>query len=88
MLVVCLWTSEKHLILLTTILLSKLQNYGIRGIAKYWFEYYLTNRKQVIELGNTISEQRFITCGVRQGSILGPILFLLCINDIKTPPKF
>ena len=65
------------------ILLSKLQNYGIRGIAKDLFESYLTNRKQIVKIGNITSEQKFITCGVPQGIILGPIIFLLYINDIK-----
>ena len=54
---------------------------------KVLFESYLTNRKQLLKVGNTLSEQTFITCGVPQGSILGPILFLLCINGIKNSSK-
>lgn len=59
------------------ILLSKLKSYDIMGIAKNLFESYLTNHKQVVKVGNELSEQNFITCGVPQKSILGPILFLL-----------
>ena len=55
----------------------------MKGIAKKWLESYLTNHKQVVKVGNILSEQKFITCGVPQGSILDPILFLLYINDIK-----
>ena len=46
------------------ILLSKLQNYGLKEIAKNWFESYLTNCKQVVKVGNVLSEQKFITCRV------------------------
>ena len=65
------------------ILISKLENYGLRGTTLQWFESYLSNREQVVEIGNVLSEKRYISCGVPQGSILGPILFLLYINDIK-----
>ena len=70
------------------ILLSKLQNYGIRGIAKDGFESYLTNHKPVVNIGNILSEQKFITCGVPQGSILGPtMVYQWSINGIKNSSK-
>ena len=61
------------------VLLSKLQHYGIRGIALSWFQNYLTNRKQYTVIDNAESSQSLIKCGVPQGSILGPILFLIYI---------
>ena len=66
------------------LLLTKLHRHGISGTALRWFEGYLSNRQQRVVLEGTFSDWLPITSGVPQGSILGPLLFLVFANDMPS----
>ena len=66
-----------------SILLTKLDHYGIRGVANDWFASYLSDRHQTVSLNGTNSTKMSIRFGVPQGSIIGPHLFLIYINDMN-----
>ena len=65
------------------ILLAKLNHYGVRGVSNDWFRSYLSNPQQYVSINGYDSGLTKINCGVLQGSVLGPLLFWLYINDLN-----
>ena len=70
------------------ILIQKLEHYEVRGISKKWFSSYLTNRKQFVSTDNSNSTAKAILTGVLQGSVLGPLLFLIYIKELHKCVKY
>ena len=66
----------------------QIEHYGVRGLADEWFKSYLSNRKQYVSINGYHSNLADVKFGVPQGSVLGPLLFLIYINDLNQALKF
>lgn len=71
-----------------TILVDKLRHYGFRGVSNLWFKNYLQGRQQIVSIKGVESSSMEINVGVPQGSVLGPLLFLILINDLPNAVDF
>ena len=74
--------SRRLSILYHRLLINKLNMYGVSGDELCWFMSYLDNRKQAVNIGSSLSSFKNINIGVPQGSILGPLLFLIYVNNL------
>ena len=70
-----------------SLLSDKLQALELNNVSVSWFDSYLTNRTQKVDLNGTFSKPRMRPCDVPQGSILGPLLFLIYVNDMESAVK-
>ena len=70
-----------------SLLSDKLQAVGLNNVSVSWFDSYLTNRTQKVDINGTFSKPGMVPCGVPQGSILGPLLFLIYVNNMESAEK-